>query len=285
MNHDTYYQSFLFEGDAYISSGVLDFFNKRIRVDMYRGNIVTMLRQIEEIAAIHDFEKIIIKVRNEHVCIFAERAYTIEATIAEYFEGSKMLFMTKYRKDERRNSNHWLVGDDILYDIKKKEKNRPDELTDYVLREATRADATSLANLYKEVFQLYPTPLHDFSYIESEMTETIFYVAEHNEQIVSVASAEMNRADFNAELTNCATLPAHRKVGIMKNLLSKLEEGLINRHMYCAYTIARSLSFGMNCAFYQLGYTYTGRLTNNCYIYDKLEDMNVWVKNLAYVKG
>ncbi len=37
----------------------------------------------------------------------------------------------------------------------------------------------------------------------------------------------------------------------------------------------------MNAAFHQLGYTYTGRLANNCYIFDKLEDMNIWVKDLS----
>ena len=37
----------------------------------------------------------------------------------------------------------------------------------------------------------------------------------------------------------------------------------------------------MNLAFHQLGYTYTGRLANNCYIFDKLEDMNIWVKDLS----
>jgi beta-lysine N6-acetyltransferase len=41
------------------------------------------------------------------------------------------------------------------------------------------------------------------------------------------------------------------------------------------------LSFGMNAVLYQLGYNYCGRLMNNCYIYDKLENMNMWVKNLA----
>ena len=66
----------------------------------------------------------------------------------------------------------------------------------------------------------------------------------------------------------------------MKSLLIKLEEELQERSIFCSYTIARSL-FGMNAAFHQLGYTYTGRLANNCYIFDKLEDMNIWVKDLS----
>jgi beta-lysine N6-acetyltransferase len=282
MSHETYYEAFTSDERTFIASGVLDFFNKRIRVDTYRGNVIAMLNKIEEVAQIHTFEKIIIKARYEHVSLFLERAYAIEATIDGYFSGSTMLFMTKYRTDERRNSSYWLEGDNVLAAVVKKEQQVVPAVADYVIREATNADIEGLTSLYKEVFQVYPTPLHDASYIRSEMGETLFYVATHNGKIVSVASAEMNRMDFNAELTNCATVTEHRKAGLMKILLSKLEEELIRRHIYCAYTIARSLSFGMNCAFYQLGYTYTGRLTNNCYIYDKLEDMNVWVKNIAY---
>lgn len=70
----------------------------------------------------------------------------------------------------------------------------------------------------------------------------------------------------------------------MKKLIFLIEEELKNNGIYCVYSIARALSFGMNAAFHQLGYTYQGRLTNNCYIFDKLEDMNIWVKDLANFK-
>ncbi|GAE44328.1 beta-lysine acetyltransferase [Mesobacillus boroniphilus JCM 21738] len=30
-----------------------------------------------------------------------------------------------------------------------------------------------------------------------------------------------------------------------------------------------------------MGYAYRGRLVNNVFIYDKIENMNVWVKDLA----
>jgi hypothetical protein len=67
----------------------------------------------------------------------------------------------------------------------------------------------------------------------------------------------------------------------MKFLLLELEGELKKKGIYCAYSIARALSFGMNAALFQLGYHYRGRLLNNCYIYDKLESMNMWVKDLA----
>jgi putative beta-lysine N-acetyltransferase len=100
-------------------------------------------------------------------------------------------------------------------------------------------------------------------------------------KIVSAASAEINSFYKNAELTDCATLAEHRKFGLMKMILQELEKDLKNNGIFCAYSIARALSFGMNAALFQLGYSYRGRFMNNCYIYDKLENMNMWVKNLA----
>jgi hypothetical protein len=67
----------------------------------------------------------------------------------------------------------------------------------------------------------------------------------------------------------------------MKIILRELEGELKRQGIFCAYSIARSLSFGMNAVLFQLGYKYRGRLMNNCYIYDKLENMNMWVKHLA----
>ena len=70
-------------------------------------------------------------------------------------------------------------------------------------------------------------------------------------------------------MTDCATLPEHRQFGLMKHLLVKLEEELLAQVIYCVYSIARALSFGMNVVLHQLQYQYRGSLANNCYIFDK----------------
>ena len=79
-------------------------------------------------------------------------------------------------------------------------------------------------------------------------------------------------------MTDCATLPAYRNQGLMRLLMHALEDELIARNITCAYSLSRALSFGMNAVFYQMGYRYYGRLTKNCDIYDKFEDMNLWAK-------
>ncbi len=106
-------------------------------------------------------------------------------------------------------------------------------------------DAAGLSALYKAVFQIYPTPLNDSDYIVKTMQEgSIYYGFVHDGQIVSAASAEVNSFYKNAEMTDCATLKEHRKFGLMKVLLARLEDEIIENGIYCSYSIARALSFG-----------------------------------------
>ncbi|MCV5473123.1 GNAT family N-acetyltransferase, partial [Escherichia coli] len=89
---------------------------------------------------------------------------------------------------------------------------------------ATEEDAEELATVFGKVFEVYPTPLNEASYVLQTMKEddTIYYVYEFEGKIISTASAEMNIKEGNAELTNCAPLPEYRKHGFMKSLLIKL---------------------------------------------------------------
>ena len=179
------------------------------------------------------------------------------------------------------NSSYWLQEDEIVASIQAKviKKDQGTWQDEYVMRKADPKDIHKLAKLYDTVFETYPTPMNESDYIQKVMEEgTIFYVVEHDGHIVSAASAEINAPYGHAELTDCATLPSYRKLGFMHHLILALEKELRSMHIYVFYSLARALSYGMNQVFYQLGYTYTGRFQNNCYIFDKIEDMNLWVK-------
>ncbi|CAG9608174.1 putative beta-lysine N-acetyltransferase [Pseudoneobacillus rhizosphaerae] len=261
-----------------------DPFNKRIRIDDYYGGIAPVIDYVENLMKEKKREKLIIKVRSEHFKEFLERGFTCEAIIDHYYLGSTMYFFTKYFDQKRNQNDHWITEDQILGSINGMEIST-DTLqppNEYHLKKVDATDAEKLALLYQTVFKIYPTPLHDSEYIKETIEDgTIYYAFYCNGAIVSAASAEVNRMYRNAELTDCATLTEHRKHGLMKILLKKLELELFDQGIYCSYSIARSLSFGMNAVLHQLGYRYRGRLKNNVFIYDKLENMNVWVKNLA----
>lgn len=258
--------------------------NKRVRIDDFQGNAEKVIRYAEEAAKSISAEKVIFKVRHEQFTEFLKFGYCCEAKLDGYFLGSDMYFFSKYFSEHRRKNELWISEDQILdkiYQLEQqvKEKQIP---KDVILRKAGIEDAKALSNLYKNVFKVYPTAVHDSDYISKTINEgTIYYVFEQNGSIVSAASAEVNQFYKNAELTDCATLDSYRKHGFVKHLLQKLEADLKKNGIFCVYSLARAQSFGMNAAFYQLGYQYRGRLLNNCLIFAELENMNLWVKDLS----
>ncbi|MGM0876322.1 MAG: putative beta-lysine N-acetyltransferase [Bacillota bacterium] len=262
----------------------LDYFNERLRVDNYRGNMTMILHELDRVLEKNSFTKVIFFTRPEHWQQLLAKGFELEAIIKGFFNGTDNYIMTCYKEIDRRTSKYWIQEDSIIHTIQEKER-KPEETNSpnrYHFRKATLQDGNQLADLYGKVFAIYPTPMNNEDYVKKMINEgTIFYVVECDKQLVSAASADVNQIFHHAELTDCATLLEHRKYGLMKKLLIYLENDLRNNGIYCAFSIARALSFGMNAAFYQLGYQYNGRLTNNCYIFDKLEDMNVWVKDLS----
>ena len=56
-----YYESFREQTNGHTVEGVLDYFNKRIRVDHYTGNIERIIQTIDELAEKHSFTKCIVK--------------------------------------------------------------------------------------------------------------------------------------------------------------------------------------------------------------------------------
>lgn len=263
---------------------VFDYFNERLRIVHYQGELSNILEDIQEMVNEHPFSKVIFHTRPEHWEQLLSCGFELEAIFKGFFSGTDNYAMTFYKTDKRRTSKSWVKEDEILSAVLAKGRHSETKITPvaYHFRRATTADAKKLAELYGSVFAIYPAPMNEPEYVRKVMkNSTVFYIVEHNDEIVSAASADMNKTFHHAELTDCATLPEHRKYGLMKKLLIHLENELRKEEIYCAFSIARALSFGMNAAFYQLGYEYKGRLTNNCYIFDKLEDMNVWVKDLS----
>jgi putative beta-lysine N-acetyltransferase len=281
-----FYEQKTIEEENYYISACFDHFNQRLRVDDYRGNVLCIANHMIELATNQSYSKAIIYSRREHVHVFVEKGFLLEAILEGFYHGSHAYALTMYFESGRKHNDKWVKEDELLHRVLQLPHGSfPSSSTmseGYSIRKATPTDLESLCHLYSQVFQIYPTPLNDPNYVKLIMKRnTIFYLIEYNGLIVSAASACMDTHYYNAEITDCATLPDHRKHGLMKHLIIELETALRKEKIYCAYSIARSLSFGMNAVLQQLHYKYKGRMTNNCYIFDKLEDMNVWVKDLS----
>ncbi|WP_226658192.1 putative beta-lysine N-acetyltransferase [Pseudalkalibacillus hwajinpoensis] len=262
----------------YTFTCTFDRFNERIRVEHYDGNLRSIMSRIQTIFT-KEFTKCILKVKREHVSYFLSMGYTVEGIIEAYYSGSDAYLMTLYNADWRRNSLSWLEEDQLLAAVRSKQASSLTKKP--LMRKGTEADAEALAVLYQNVFDVYPTPMDNPHYIKKVMkNDTIFFLIEDKDRIVSAASAEVNRTYKNAEMTDCATLLEHRKGGTMRHLIMALEQELLREKIYYAYSIARSRSFGMNAVLQQLGYKYGGRLVNNVRIFKDWENMNLWSKPL-----
>lgn len=254
-----------------------DTFNKRIRIDDYAGDLQEVLNIINSQIATW-VEKLIVKSRTEDVPFFMAHGFSCEAFIKGYFSGDNMYFVTMYFAAGREHTGKWHEEQSIIQTLVS-EKITPLTPSTGEVKVATISQAFELANLYKEIFKVYPTPLSEEAHIIKTMQQgTVYVYIESDRQIVSAASAELNQKYRNAELTDCATLPSATGKGHIKKLLYYLEQKLISEGITCCYTLARAESLSMNKAFAQLGYTYGGRLVNNCFIYSGIEDMNVWYK-------
>ncbi|NOU69025.1 putative beta-lysine N-acetyltransferase [Paenibacillus sp. LMG 31461] len=271
-------------GTDYTIMFCLDFTNKRLRVDDYSGNVDVIYRRVVEMAKSHALTKVFIKSREVDWQTFLSKGCMLEGIYKGYFNGDDAYCMAMYDDLARRTSDYWLEEDLILQQVLSLplKSDRPLVPSNMTMRLARLEDAEQLSLLYSHIFQTYPTPMNDAMYVEKTMREgTIYYLVESQDQLISAASSEINSVYANAEMTDCATLPTYRNQGLMRLLIHALEAELVTRQITCAYSLSRALSFGMNAVFYQMGYGYYGRLTKNCDIYDKFEDMNLWAKSLT----
>jgi beta-lysine N6-acetyltransferase len=285
--HTTYYKNEKIQHPQFTAEVCFDYYNERIRIEDYRGNVSVLGKWLEDIVTQNKFYKIIIKSRHDDFSKWLEQGFIYEGEFTGYFNGAAAVSMCKYFKNERRDSRYWTEEDNILKGVlglSQLSLSNPMP-REYMLRMADEQDAKELADLYGQVFEVYPTPMDDPQYVLKMIKSgTLFCVVTYQNKLVSAASADVNADYHNAELTDCATLIEHRKFGLMKHLIDQLEKELFKRKIYCSYSIARALSFGMNAVFHQKGYVYKGRLANNCKIFNKFEDMNIWVKDLSESK-
>jgi putative beta-lysine N-acetyltransferase len=208
-----------------------------------------------------------------------------EATIAGYFSGQPAFVMSLFVREDRMEQPFAAEQEEILSAIRSRtaDPSLPELPPDYAMTVATPADAGDLARLYGAVFASYPFPITDPEYLRSTMESHVVYriIRDGDGDLVAAASAETCRTFANAEMTDFATLPNQRGLGLAQHLLAALEGDMLGWSIPNLYTIARARSAGMNRVFYNRGYELTGTLVNNCHIAGRFEDMHVWCKRAA----
>jgi len=219
----------------------------------------------------------------ERIKEFKDEGFIMEAKVYNFLKGKPGYFLSKFVTDKRKMSIVIPEEEEVLIISREysDENYKYDKYNKYLIRNAGKEDAEQLAKLYDSVFETYPSPMNNSDYIKFVMDNDVFFkVAIYENRIVSAASADMDPINLNVEMTDCATDKLHRGKGLVGRLIFELEKELKHKEYKVLYSMARSISTGMNIVFSKHDYEYSGRLVNHCHICGSFEDMNIWVKVL-----
>lgn len=246
----------------------------------------TIIPAIEALAEQYNYSKLFVKVPCSAKEQFCAAGYQAEAHVPGMFGGREDgWFLARYPEPSRADP-----GDaaPLTAEVLKSARSRPKPCgnsimpSDFVIGEAGRADVDALAGLYEKVFETYPFPIHDPAYIRETMGEGIrYFVVRSGGRVVAASSAEVDASNRNAEMTDFATHPAYRGMGLCPALLANMEGAMRRSGIVTVFTIARAAFYPINIIFARAGYRFGGTLVNNTNICGAFESMNVWYKSLG----
>lgn len=271
-DHD-YYQ--FYEGNMLF----FDQINSRVKILSHQSINSHHLKSIKKLALENNMGKVISFSPESNYQLFNDEGFEVEGRITGFFKGQDALCCSFFVDEARRNSS---PQDYMLPDLTL-EKNDISSNQLFEIRDALEEDISQMTELFRTVFETYPSPVFDGEYIRSNMRrkKVIYKVALDHGKIIGIASAEININQLNAEMTDCVTSPSYRGHGILTAILLELENHLQTNGFICLYSLCRATIPAVNRAFNRQGYSYSGRMINNCHMCGAFEDMNIWVKLLA----
>ncbi len=259
--------------------------NRVYLIKLDKSRLTETVDYIESLACKEYYTKIITKVPKALKTEFENRKFIGEAFIENFFKGEEdCIFFAKYlfKNEKREILKNKEEIDRIIAICKAKEPVKDIFLPkEYNFKILEKKDIPLITRLYKRVFKTYPFPVFSDNYILSTMKDNVIYFGIKKQgQIVAISSAETDKENLNAEMTDFATHPEHRGLNLSLFLLKKMEKYLKSIDFKTAYTIAKSISYGMNITFAKNNYVFGGTLINNTNISGDIESMNVWYKIL-----
>ena len=249
---------------------------------LHKDDTERIIGLIESIAEENKYSKLFVKIPFSVRSEFIHNGYIQEAVIPHYFQnGEDAWFMAKFYSDHRS-----IPDFDDLKNFRKvldspvnKVKYNVDP--EIAMRELTLSEVDEIVGIYTKVFETYPFPIHEASYIREVMQSHVrFWGAFHHGQLIGLSSAEMDKSSGAAEMTDFAVLPESRGMRLAYHLLNLMEGEMRSEGIKTVYTIARIKSAAMNKTFINSGYTFSGTLVNNTDISGSIESMNVYYKKL-----
>jgi len=278
---------FVFDAGPCTVEGVLDPYNMRVKLfdaapeALRHPDAAFLTAGLGETDPL--YTKLTVYARSAQAEAWREQGFRCEGRILGYFrDGDDASVWAAYGGDKRGKDPCAAKHDRIIDIARGKEPALPKLSEGYVSHVGEKAHAAEIAGLLGDTFSDYPTLLDaaEVGYaIENGLNVFRLVRTASDGALVAAASAEIDHRHMVAELTDCATDPAHRGRGLMGWILSALAAEVSSRlGISDLYTIARADETGMNCAFGKLGFRYTGRLVNNCRMPNGWESMNLWCR-------
>lgn len=259
--------------------------NRIYLMKLHKEDTKNIIELLENLARKNSYTKLICKIPKSVAPIFFAESYLLEAFIPKFYNSREdMFFVSKFITQGRFldiEKNQLNTLNNIFLEATSEVKTTNNYTDEYTLRKLNASDVDQITQLYREVFESYPFPIHNPGYILKTMKDNVqYYGVEKFGNIVAIASAEVDFDSQNAEMTDFATHPDHKGKSLSKRLLSKLEEAMKKQNITTLYTIARLNSVPMNKTFIRYNYIYTGTLRRNSNIAGQIESMNIYYKHL-----
>jgi len=269
-------------GRSIVQHGPLN--NRVYLMTPHPEDVLWIVEKLYELASTKGYSKILARIPASMERIFKEAQYVGEAVVPGYLiSGEDLLFVSRFLREARGRENypHRLTKNFKL--IEKYTKHQHIRRSDFPsIRPCNQADSVEMARIFSQVFASYPFPVDDPDFLAHTMaSHTRYFCITENERIVGLCAAEMDTDNFAVEMTDFAVVPEMRGRGLAAYLLAEMERDMRSRGMRTAFTIARTLSPGINLIFKQMNYSWGGTLVNNTHISGGIESMWVWHKRLV----
>src|SRR6056297_3224292 len=159
---------------------------------------------------------------------FLKQGFCEEAKVPGLFNGEEDgFFLSKYLEAGRRTEREPVKVRKILAAAGKRQVEDldvPVPEPGMTCRIMSKQDVDAMADLYRQVFESYPFPINDPGYLAKTMDENVVYHGIlRNDELIALASAEIDAPGQNVEMTDFATRPDCRGQGLATYLLDRME--------------------------------------------------------------
>jgi putative beta-lysine N-acetyltransferase len=258
--------------------------NKRVYLmKLFEKDSPYIIQKINNLARKYKYSKIFCKVPAWAAPLFYANGFFLEAKIPRLYKNKEDgFFVSKFLNSDRLlqiETEQLYEFSKMLKEVKNQQEREQNQNNTYQVIKLDKSHFEDISAIYREVFESYPFPIYDSAYILKSIDQGVQYFGiKAQGNMVALASAEVDKNEQNAEMTDFATLPQHRGKGMAVILLNEMEQEMKKQGIKTLYTIARLNSVGMNRTFLKMNYTFSGTLIKNTNIAGKIESMNVYYK-------